>query len=553
MKNRNDAEYWREREREAERNAKGARLTLKLFDEYSKSAERIKNDIASFYGKYAGKYGLTYENAVKLLNRRELQEWRGELSEYVKRIRLETDEEVKKKLTAQLDALSANSSITRLSALIGQINHELNELYARAVDELRTEFAASFEEEYYKRSYDLQCRAGYFNELAKIDTGSVERAVSYPWSGADFSDRLWRSKEALIFNMREVLTQGLIQGKSVASMSKELSDKLGQSYKSSERVVRTESAYIAGQADIEAYKAAGVEWYEFMATEDERTSEICRSLDGKKFRISEAKAGVNYPPMHPNCRSTTIEYVPDEERAAHSKAAPDVTYENWLEKYVKHALTAADDDGRIKEEFTRFESGDKANRFFYCDDYEKWRANLSADAQEILRSYAAIGYENINTFLRMDAGKKNIDIDTVKNQVKLIDDAISSFVLKKSIVVQRGAERNALDILYLNNDFEELSELIGKKYTDNAFMSATALYGNPVATTKPVVFDIEIPHGTGRGAYINQFAGQYQDAEYEFLLKRDAIFTITNIFKDAELDKTYVKMVMDDVEGNKNV
>ncbi len=144
--------------------------------------------------------------------------------------------------------------------------------------------------------------------------------------------------------------------------------------------------YIAGQADIEAYKAAGIEWYEFMATEDERTSEICRSLDGKKFRISEAKAGVNYPPMHPNCRSTTIEYVPDEERAAHSEAAPDVTYEKWLEKYVKHALTAADDDDRIKEDPVLSDE-----EVYALDLYKK--SNISYELNGCLRNGVGLNEE----------------------------------------------------------------------------------------------------------------------------------------------------------------
>jgi uncharacterized protein with gpF-like domain len=45
---------------------------------------------------------------------------------------------------------------------------------------------------------------------------------------------------------------------------------------------------------------------------DSRTSEICRELNGKRFKLSEAEVGVNYPPMHPNCRSTT-QLVLDEE------------------------------------------------------------------------------------------------------------------------------------------------------------------------------------------------------------------------------------------------
>ena len=77
-------------------------------------------------------------------------------------------------------------------------------------------------------------------------------------------------------------------------------------------------------------------------------------------------------------------------------------------------------------------------------------------------------------------------------------------------------------------------------------MSSTVLHGNPVATVKPVIFEIEVPAGTGRGAYVNQLAGQYQDAEYEFLIRRNASFLIKGIEEDADSGKMIIKMVMND-------
>lgn len=33
---------------------------------------------------------------------------------------------------------------------------------------------------------------------------------------------------------------------------------------------------------------------------------MCRKLNGKRFKVKDARVGVNLPPMHPFCRSTTI-------------------------------------------------------------------------------------------------------------------------------------------------------------------------------------------------------------------------------------------------------
>lgn len=102
---------------------------------------------------------------------------------------------------------------------------------------------------------------------------------------------------------------------------------------------------------------------------------------------------------------------------------------------------------------------------------------------------------------------------------------------------------DALDNL-LAQYSDDISMLIGKIYRDSGYMSITVLQGNSVATAKPVIFEIEIPAGAGRGAYVNQLAGQYQDAEYEFLLARNSKFEITGIEKNEEPipTQTIIKM-----------
>ena len=93
-------------------------------------------------------------------------------------------------------------------------------------------------------------------------------------------------------------------------MAARIRDRMGVAYSAAKRLVRTETAYIYEQATKDAYEECGVEWYEFLATLDGRTSEVCRELDGKHFKVRDAMPGKNYPPMHPNCRSTTVVWFP---------------------------------------------------------------------------------------------------------------------------------------------------------------------------------------------------------------------------------------------------
>ena len=335
-----DRGYWVQRalERENEAYLRGVDLTGKIFREYEIAAKEIRLQINDFYAKYAGKYGLTYEQAVRLLTKPEYREWKASLAEYMAKIAQEQDPHIKALLTAQLDALSTNSQLSRLEALLGQIDLKLNDLFEEGVSQMKAEFGESFREGYYKKIYDLQSRAGFMSEIAKINEDMVEKVLNYPWSGAMFSSRLWQNKQALLFHLREVLTQGIIQGKSVAAMSKELSARMGQSYKAAERLIRTETAHFHGEADKAAYEAAGIEEYEYVATLDARTCAVCGALDGKHFKLEDAKAGVNYPPMHPNDRCTTVEYDPDDAMDWYNSGKPmpkNTTYKEWCQQQVE--------------------------------------------------------------------------------------------------------------------------------------------------------------------------------------------------------------------------
>ena len=85
--------------------------------------------------------------------------------------------------------------------------------------------------------------------------------------------------------------------------------------------------------------------YVFVATLDNRTSQICQELDGKKFKLSEAEEGVNYPPMHPYCRSTVRAYISDDVEKDLKRRARDengkntvvdnMSYSEWANKNVQ--------------------------------------------------------------------------------------------------------------------------------------------------------------------------------------------------------------------------
>lgn len=279
------------------------------------------------------------------------------------------------------------------------------------------------------------------------------------------------------------------------------------------------------------------------------------------------KAGKNY-------QADKREYA--EYREILGKKAPktfakfqDLKYNNadgWEAlKTAKQVASAAKSD-IIKEtskpiSYKQFDTGEEANDFFYYDGDERgllakkrskhaqWQKSLTKDENYAIGDYTGGGYWDINTYLRKTGDWENINAEFVKQQIKGLDSAISRYELKDNIRVQRGVMNDVIDKLVEDNDIQDsLSELIGKKFRESAYSSTTVVRNNGVATAKPTVLDIEIPAGTGRGAYINQLAGQFQDAEYEFLLKRGSTFTIKEVREEEIMGeyRYYIKMVMDD-------
>ena len=221
-------------------------------------------------------------------------------------------------------------------------------------------------------------------------------------------------------------------------------------------------------------------------------------------------------------------------------------------------LTSAANGGIIN--YLEFNDGQQVNDFFYYDTEErsltarrnsfhsKWERSLTDEEKSAIVGYAGGEYEDINSYWRRKSGWQQINSKFVESESHRIDRAIERYELKDNITVQRGVGSGILDRLIEQFDVQyDLSELVGKTFVEQGYSSSSVLLGNPVVTVKPVVLEIDVPSGKGRGAYINRLSG-FQDTEYEFLIKRNASFTIKQIKEEKNFGeyKYFLKVVMND-------
>lgn len=332
--------YWEQREKE--KLNKGIKDTNKLAKElerhYKLANKEIEKEINNLFEKYAKDNQLTYAKATKYLTSEEFKEWRADIKGYLKMI--EDNPEV----LLELNTLAMKSRITRLEALQYEIDKILNELTQITTESTTELLTDTLKDNYNRNVFNISKSAGFVANFSGIDNKTIERILSYPWSGANYSDRIWDNKKQLSKTIKNEITQMVIRGESSNKVAARVSEKMNASYKNAVRLIQTEHSYVMEQANKITYEDLKIEKYQFLATPDERTCKICGNLDLKTFNVKDMMHGKNCSPMHPSCRCTSIIYYDDDDesgtRFARDKNGKrieipsNMTFNEWKKKYI---------------------------------------------------------------------------------------------------------------------------------------------------------------------------------------------------------------------------
>ena len=296
--------YWLKRSEELDKVAKMTEKEVmkKLSALYRDAFRSIEKEVNDFMMKYAVDHKLDYATVTQMLTPIDLAEYNEKIQELHAMYRDTKSEYIK----IEIERLKARSKITRLRALQDAINVELCKVTHEYQMTLEDTLIGLFSDQYAKACELMGVMA------PGIPREAIKKIIEYPYAGKMFSDRIWDNKDALVKYIQQDLTVGIIRGDSIQKMARQLKKDLNVLYYQAERLVRTETNYAMNQAHLKGYKDSGVvEKYEFLAAHDKRTSKLCRDLDGQMFELSKAVVGENYPPMHPNCRSTVVPVLED--------------------------------------------------------------------------------------------------------------------------------------------------------------------------------------------------------------------------------------------------
>lgn len=334
--------YWRKRAIELAEKQKREDddLCLRFHREYERILHELDKEISIFYARYAANESVSMADARRLLRDAELEDFRMSLDEF-------RDKALAGGFDKELEEVYLRSRISRLQALQTQVELRMMELFSSQRDVLRDHLQERYTDTYYRTVYAVSQQVDVASTFARIDPQTVEKILATPWVGSEFSSRIWADKDKLTRELMQTLSRGFVRGDSLNRMTKEFARRMGVSESRAATLIHTESAHMAAEAAEQGYRETGVQSYQFEAALDLKTCAVCGALDQREFSLAEHETGINYPPLHPRCRCTTVpvtEFRIGSKRAARNPTTgkteyveKKLTYEEWRKKYVENA------------------------------------------------------------------------------------------------------------------------------------------------------------------------------------------------------------------------
>ncbi|QHI72892.1 minor capsid protein [Aminipila terrae] len=453
------SDYWQKRQEQTF--LSGEKTVNDYYQSLKKSFEQANKEIQQviylFYAKYADNNGVSFTKAQTLLDKQEI----GELKDFIERVN-ETMGEYDQELTN----MSIKARITRYEALKKQIDATLQKLYAVDYEHNgKSMLKELYTNTYYQNWYSTDVYTGFHFQFAQVEPISVETLINYPFNGANYSDRLWKQKDFLQQQLNESITTMLVQGKNPATLKGEFAKKFQSREYDAYRLLHTDGSFIIEQGTLAAYKESGVEKYQNLATLDMKTSDMCREIDGSIYLVAEAVTGINYPPFHAFCRTTTtpryedVDYskstrVARDEEGKVYKVPADMTYKEWHDKYI-----GSNPEMLSAEKKTKNYTSDKKL-------HSKYKSILGSDVPKSLDEFQNLKYNNTAQWevLKDNFAKTNRFNKLVEKSANL---KIKGQVIK---------ELNRIDLsdfefsdLHINTDRKHnVTKKMAQSYIDNA-------------------------------------------------------------------------------------
>ena len=439
-----NSEYWRKRLEllEQAEHKKATQYFYDLEKIYKQASYNCETEISKWYQRIAVNNQISYQEAKKLLNRDELDEFKWSIEDYIKH---GEENKISNQWSKQLENASAKVHISRLEAMKVQMQHQVECVSGREVDGLSRLIESTYTDSYYRSMYEFQKFGVVGSSFSILDEKTIAKIISKPWTADNktFSERIWgKHRPELISKLQNDLAYAFIRGDNPNELVAKIRKEFDVTKRQAENLALTESAFFREAGTKQAYNELGVNRYEINGTLDNVTCGVCQDMDGRVFETSDMVVGMNSPPFHCRCRCTSVPYFDDEFTQDETRAArdengkyytvpADMKYPEWKSKYVDE----------------RFTKGIK-------DDIIKANNEVIYNLEKLKKS--GMAKEDYNEYLDIINNHENQDITKLYSKY---GDGVDGIKLQPSRVSQYDPTANSISFKYSENNGNKYSTL----------------------------------------------------------------------------------------------
>ena len=261
--------------------------------------KEIEKEIMSFYAKYANHEGLNIKEAKKKVDNFDVEAFKNKAKQYVE------TKDFSEKANKELKKYNTKMYVSREELLKGQLNGLIDYFTAETENKLSDYMHDAVERE-------IKRQAGILGDNVEITPQKVTSIVNADFGNTTWSKRLWSNMDELRDDVQRIASHVVLRGRHPNEFVSELRKKHDVATSDAKRLLITEAARVQTLAQKEYYTATLGEGarYQFVAKVDEKTSKTCLSHNGNIYKVKDMTPGLNAPPLHPHCRSSTIPFAP---------------------------------------------------------------------------------------------------------------------------------------------------------------------------------------------------------------------------------------------------
>jgi phage head morphogenesis protein, SPP1 gp7 family len=312
---------------------------------YQEAKIYLDKEINKIFDKFQRDYGLSQVDARQVLKN---MKDKKNLNELRKVLEARPNDPNIQRLLADLDSPAYSFRMKRLERLSDDLDRMRESIYHSEKTGSDAFYSDLMKDSYYKATFDLQQQTGLAYGFSGLPESEIKHLQSFSWvgDGSTYSTNIWKNTGKLTSSIKDELLMSLMTGRDTRETAQAIAERFSVGQNDARRLVRTESAFFHNQMELLSYEEADIEKYIFVAVLDKRTSRICQEHDNQVYDRDKAVPGVNCPPMHPWCRSTTVAYDEDADYSKLKRRArnpvtgktelvpADMTYKEWYSKYV---------------------------------------------------------------------------------------------------------------------------------------------------------------------------------------------------------------------------